>query len=290
MRIGDAFMKKALEKRENLRKPQLPSSRSSSSLGEPMASPVPSPNDRLNLLQKSLQDIIEVTEQCMQSVFPLLAVDPVRAASQLVALLNQKVAENNELAGILEDLGFCHGSFGGQPDWSLLGKNLSECRKALEASVQETKTLGTKRRAGRPFGSRNKAQEDAQGVDKDGGNFVTPQKSKRKSSEEDTSGTKKRRSEKKKTPEEVESAYPQDPEHELQEEEAEPNRRGGMILSLYTKCQIVECAKKLCEERKTQGVEKEVMARFKQYFFSVKQNRWKTGLLSKWTKILAAFL
>lgn len=282
LRPEDAFRSAALNKVEQRKQERLQRSHSIHSSEMEVDSSTPTPNsnaEKISRIEKSLLDLSDVSDQCMQFVFPLLATDPSQARVALVNLLNDKVVKNRELEAIFEDLGFVGGSFPDQPDWGLLGKNLADAKKSLERSLAELRHLGKQKRAGRPFGSRNKVAEH----DDD---FVTPDKPTKKrrtrNGEEDAGkATKKSKADK---PHLDEEAFPQDPEHELEEEPKEPNKAG--VISLYTKCQVVECAKKLQEENQTAFIEKEVMTRFKQYFFSSKSERWKTGLLAKWTQSL----
>lgn len=236
--------------------------------------------ETLSRIEKSLSDINDLTDQCMKFVFPLLATDPGQARMVLVNLLNDKVLQNQELEAIFEDLGFVKGNFPDQPDWALLGQNLSDAKKSLETSAEEFRHLGKRKRAGRPFGSRNKL------VDVDDGFEALKENKKRSRSKKtgDEGADEATKKSKTKKSDSHEQAFPQDPEHELDEEPKEPNKAG--VISLYTKCQVVECAKRLREEGQTACIEKEVMTRFKQYFLSPKTERWKTGLLHKWTQSL----
>ncbi|CAK9000255.1 Malate dehydrogenase 2, partial [Durusdinium trenchii] len=71
-----------------------------------------------------------------------------------------------------------------------------------------------------------------------------------------------------------------DPFAEMEEKDSNKNA----TIPLYTKAMIVEFALKLHRENSVTSIEREVMSRFKKFFFSYESNAWKSGLLGKWTR------
>ena len=132
----------------------------------------------------------------------------------------------------------------------------------------------TKKR-GRPFGSSNKAQKSDEKATKAPKSDKTRRKRNRGPDEDGDA---------------VETEGPPDSRDPFDDLEQQTNSRNKCCtIPLYSKCLVVEFAKKLKAEDRVQNVEKEVMLNFRKYFWSPEADRWKTGLLSKWWKCLCLF-
>lgn len=180
-------------------------------------------------------------------------------------------------------------------DFGSLGPFLAQAEKDRKDTINELEAAGVgtnKRRRGRPFGSRNVSKDDSktENVDEEANpemedEIPVPQKkSKRNSSKKVVQPAQKEPKSMGDDPQ----AGPGEPEKvdpfgEM-EQGNQPNKSSS--ISLYTKCLIIEMAKKMKEEGNVLNIEKEVMNRFKKYFYSQEGERWKTGLLCKWLKNL----
>lgn len=220
----------------------------------------------------------------METGMGILISDPESAVPRLRELLASLCAKNPGLIPVLSDIGM------GNEDTIAFTEVGSKLRKAEEQQQDILKELGpAKRRRGRPFGRQTAVAEDGE---------VTPSKTDQKKRKKTPSTKKKKKTDEDEeneeflTPEKSSdkkrkidldrkgSSNSGDPFGEL--EGKEPNK--AALISLYKKCLIVQFALKLLEDNPGANVEKEVMVRFKKFFFSVESNRFKTGLLGKWMK------
>lgn len=240
-------------------------------------------------VQANVRDLKEMQTWLMETGIPLLlsgAQEDARVAFE--EKIGSLTAGNPGLAVILEDAGLSVL----QPD---IGAKIRQLVSEQEEILAELGT-GTKKRRGRPFGTRNRAKDPAMDQDnkpkkakgrkrraasrtsptrgaeenhpEEDGPLLTPERP-------DRPKTKKRRQEP--------PFKDGDPFAEMEEKDSNKNA----TIPLYTKAMIVEFALKLHRENSVTSIEREVMSRFKKFFFSYESNAWKSGLLGKWTRYLA---
>ena len=155
-----------------------------------------------------------------------------------------------------------------QMDFSKVGQKLREAENAVDAIQKDLRAAGSTKRPGRPFGSKNKE---------------APKAKKQKKNEKDIEEAGLSDVEMGK----AKSSPPTDPFADLEASNKNPNKCA--TISLYSKCLVVEAAKQLHQEGGSNNLEREIMVRFKKYFYSYETERWKTGLLNKWWKYLAFY-
>lgn len=194
--------------------------------------------------------------------FGLCLSDPSLASQNLRNKIQLLVEQNSSLASVIEDLDLGDGVI----NFGMLGQQLRQKEEERHQVQQDLEKAGPgRRRPGRPFGSSKKRDLQAEG---DG----EPVKKRKKTKSEN-----KDKSAEDEPPEET------GPFDDCEDEKT-PNKCS--TISLYSKCLVIEVAKQIKESGQYQNVEKEVMMRFKKYFYSFEQERWKTGLLGKWWKYL----
>lgn len=194
--------------------------------------------------------------------FGLCLSDPSLASKNLRNKIQLLVEQNSSLTSVIEDLGLGDGVI----NFGMLGQQLRQIEEERHQVQQDLEKAGPgRRRPGRPFGSSNKRDLHEEGDGEPVKKRKTTKSSTRKKGDEDQ------------PPEET------DPFYDCEDEKS-PNKCA--TISLYAKCLVIEVAKKIKDSGQYQSVEKEIMMRFKKYFYSFEQERWKTGLLSKWWKYL----
>lgn len=205
---------------------------------------------------------------------------PKEASQEFRALLAELSGENPDLSNIGEELEL---NPEGDVNFVSLGQKLRQWEEQQEAIRRELPAVSsTKRPPGRPFGSCKKRKTTAGEEEAD---QKDTKKNKKKTRKKDT---KKKKTENQSEGEESvaveEEAPPTDPFGEVEEANKVPNKCS--MIPLYTKCIIVEYAKKVAAEGKERSVERAVMTHFRKYFFSQESNQWKSGLLRKWIQFL----
>ncbi|CAK9093208.1 AMSH-like ubiquitin thioesterase 2 (Deubiquitinating enzyme AMSH2) [Durusdinium trenchii] len=201
---------------------------------------------------------------------------PKEASQEFRALLAELSGENPDLSNIGEELEL---NPEGDVNFVSLGQKLRQWEEQQEAIRRELPAVSsTKRPPGRPFGSCKKRKTTAGEEEAD---QKDTKKNKKKTRKKDT---KKKKTENQSEGEESvaveEEAPPTDPFGEVEEANKVPNKCS--MIPLYTKCIIVEYAKKVAAEGKERSIERAVMTHFRKYFFSQESNQWKSGLLRKW--------
>lgn len=175
-------------------------------------------------------------------------------------------------------------------DWGSLGQRLEASEKEQQAIEKDLALAGaTRKRRGRPFGSKNIQTKPAtDGSGQEEGPLMTPPKKRKQGSSRKRLGKGQAMLGADPGSEvgaEGEPEVQTDPFHDCEEKDANK----GTTIPLYSKCLVVKLAKELLEKGNVHSVEKEVMTRFRKYFWSVESSRWKTGLLHKWIKHLVRF-
>lgn len=245
----------------------------------------PDPAVNLQQFQTSLKQIGNLKSWLVKSL-SLCFKNPLEASKQFRSLAGSLCGANAGLASVLDDLGVSRDS-DDVIDFGSLGEGLEKMEKQRIAIAEDLQAAGPIRKMrGRPFGSKNVEKPVAQQT-ADGANTQDAQDGAETKATKNTKGTRRPTSSKKKpVPEaEVEMADPPESTDPFAEDE-EKKKNKSCTISLYSKCLVVETAKKLQREGNHVSIEKEVMSRFKKYFYSPETERWKTGLLSKWTKRL----
>ena len=174
-------------------------------------------------------------------------------------------------------IGFRDGHFTEETDWDNMGTWLIHNRSQIQLSLDELQALATpKKKAGRPFGSKNKKRavaepdaEDPEEPDEDEAE-EPPAKKQR-------TGKKTKSKNGKKEPEDEEEEKP------VEQEDEEANR--ACSIPLIRKCEIVQKAKELMKTKSVTNVEKEVARLFPKEFATSRGKRGhKTGMLTKWIR------
>eukprot|EP00438_Fugacium_kawagutii_P009007 Skav217163 [mRNA] locus=scaffold566:173457:177478:+ [translate_table: standard] len=248
------------------------------------------PAANLKQFQSSLMQIGSLKSWLVKSL-SLCFKNPAEASKQFRSLAGSLCGANASLAPVLDDLEISLKT-DDIIDFGSLGENLDKIEKERISIVEDLQKAGPIRKMrGRPWGSRNVAKQD----DKDTTEGTRTPGAEAGADTAESKNTKRKRptsSKKKQVPEaeaEVAMADPP-PSTDPFAEEEEKKTNKTCTISLYSKCLVVETAKKLHQEGNTVNIEKEVMARFKKYFYSHDTERWKTGLLSKWKKRLVRIM
>ncbi len=237
----------------------------------------------LEHLEKTLGDIAALKSWLLQNMSLCLS-DPSKASQEIRNLAELKTKQNPDFAAVAEELGLTISET--DVDMGSLGHRLEKIESERLEIKKDLDLAGpARKRRGRPFGSTKKAAAHGDGE----GPLLTPEKKARSGK---SKGKRKAKTSVEKTDETGEGGETEagtgpdpsatDPFADL--EEKTPNK--SCTISLHSKCLVVEFALKLRESGTTHSIEKEVMARFPKYFWSVEKERWKTGLLSKWLKSL----
>ena len=199
--------------------------------------------------------VVESLDDCFKN--PMEANKALRAKVRVLEDVNPKLTTALDLDQMEEAF-----------DVPSLGRKVREAEETYEKDVLAAGRPTKKR--GRPFGSSNKAVKSDEKATTAG---MTRRKKKLKQDEEKADAV------------ETEGPpYSMDPFDDL--EQPTNSRNKCCTIPLYSKCLVVEFAKKVKAEDRVQSVEKEVMVNFRKYFWSPDTERWKTGLLSKWWKYL----
>ena len=203
--------------------------------------------------------------------------DSEQAQEQFKSLASKLLKKNPALAPILEDLELEHPS--GLTS-ARLGQKLRQIEEEQDLIQEDLEKLGpVPKKRGRPLGARAKDKtKDAQEEEGPSKRKRTVSKTKKGSKDMDADEDKADKDDKA-----PDTNPPGDPFADL-EEKGKGNRSPS--VPLYTKCLVVEYAKKCIEEGNCASVEQEVMRKFKKYFYSYDTETWKSGLLCKWTKFL----
>lgn len=211
----------------------------------------------------------------------LILEDTGKACQMFHLYLEKLVADSPKFVGILESL-----NVGDPVDFGAVSAKIRDIEHEQRQILADLQSLGKpRRRPGRPFGARNKVIAEPSGDLEDKGVELTPEKAvrnKRRTKPKDSKDAEAGNGEGGDEPAEPS----RDPFAEL-EEKKEPNKCA--LIPLYVKCMVVEFARKLQSEDTVANIEKEVMLQYKKYFWNPDSGRWKTGLLSKWTKFLDFF-
>lgn len=195
---------------------------------------------------------------------------------------------------LLEKVGFdiANGKFTDVPQWSTFPSTLIQYRNTVEHTLTELESLGTKGRVGRPYGRSGTKRTPSRSPDCDSTTTVPPS-----STGQGSSASSKKRRQKSAQPEagDGEDVDKDDmgglsrnlfDDYDPGDSDGEdgPNKNKASSIPLCTKCTVVELGKRLKAEG-CHNVEKEVMLKFKKLFWSDDKQRFKTGLLRKWTQI-----
>lgn len=231
----------------------------------------------MNTFQACLDDLAKMKTWLVES-FSSCVTSPDDAAKALQAFAKSLLAQNPALSEILGDLGIdleadC------QFNWGELGKQICKLeQERLEIKKDLESTGMMSRRRGRPFGSKASGQQSTTGEEDGGQDGSQPPTKRTKRSKPNCKDKGKGDLE-----DDAGNQPPPDPEG-IEDDQNKANK--CITIPLHSKCLVVETAKKVKKEGNVVNIEKEVMGRFKKYFFSPELNRWKTGLLSKWCKRL----
>lgn len=241
---------------------------------------IPRHRDCQEQVARNREDISRMKSWFLRSMAMCMN-QPEIALQSFKALLQQLESENPSLSsiGLFES--------DAELDLSTFGERLDKVEKQQRDIQADLAQVGpSRKRRGRPFGSSNKPKTtSAAEGDEDGPLLTPPKKARTKSGRKGKARDKGEAGESEKgagMEVEGEPSEGTDPFAEL--EEKEPNK--GVLISLYAKCLVVKTAKEVRAADRVHNVEMEVMKRFPKYFYSYESNRWKTGLLHKWTKSL----
>lgn len=266
-------MQKAAEMKVKAKVEKVDSSEDLQQPPSPEAEP-PSLLPSKNQVETNLSCLSSIKNWLLES-FQLMTGDPLEASGQFRDKLTTVMKTNPGFANIISDASIDLEDKG-LIDFGELGAFIRKTEGEQQQILSELQKLPkTQRRPGRPFGSRGKQEKSKKRKGKDGDGegdgdlLLTPEK------------PKKGRKNPKIQPGEEK---PGDPFFDL--EDRLPNK--SAVIPLHAKCLVVEFAKKLVQEKRVHKVEHEVMIRFKKYFWSPDHERWKTGLLHKWTKLLVS--
>lgn len=249
------------ESSEDLQQPPSPAA-------EP-ASLLPSKNQ----VEKNLSCLSSMKNWLLES-FQLMTGDPLEASRQFRDELTTLTETNPGFADIMSDASIDLDDKG-LIDFGEMGAFIRKAEGEQQEILSDLQKLPkTQRRPGRPFGStgkQEKSKKRKKGRDGDGEGdgdlLLTPEKPKKRNRRIQPG-----------------EENPGDPFFDL--EDRSPNK--SAVIPLHAKCLVVEFAKKMVQERQVHKVEHEVMVQFKKYFWSPEHERWKTGLLHKWTKLLVS--
>jgi len=218
-------------------------------------------------IEANIQALQDIRNWVMENL-TLLLQDPRHAEQELRKQVDSLSSKNEAVKVILSDVGL------GESDtinFADLGANL---RKAEQVQLDILQEIGPlKKRRGRPFGSIKVERPETE-----------PDQCKRKRNTkrknlEGSGGTEETaKKERKAGPDEPDGSG--DPFADL--EQKEPNK--ALLIPLYKKCLIIDFALNLQKEQPGSNIEKEVMVRFKKFFWSYEHEKWKSGLLGKWIK------
>lgn len=245
------------------------------------------PKEKVAATLRDLGNMKSWLVESMSSCF----MNPVEASSRLRTLLKGWVEVNPELSKVSVDLGIDLNEESAI-DFADFSQQLRRVEQEHEQILKDIEAAGTvKRRRGRPYGSKNKPKIAEEKEEEEGDTETC---------KETASKNVSKRSKRKKGhirqaqnskglaepggPQEQPGDPPPSTDPFAEMEETKANKCS--TISLYSKCLVVETALKLRAEGTVQNVEKEIMARFPHYFWSVQGARWKTGLLSKWCQCL----
>lgn len=180
------------------------------------------------------------------------------------------------------------------PTWAQIPSVLSQWRKNLQDIANDLAQLPEKGRVGRPYGKTGMKRTPSRSPPSEAA-ASEPCPSSTKSAETSLRGQKRRKANK-----EVDITDQGDDvqgggvqgggvrkklfeEYDPEASDLEETHNKSASISLKTKALIVEFGKRLESER-CPNVEKEVMVRYKKYFWSEDMQRFKSGMLRKWTK------
>lgn len=255
----------------------------------PVPPPVPKKREPLAVVEKKCAAIAGLKDYMMLNVWPLMAqLDKDTATTNLVSKLNEILQELPELASVFQEFGFVNQEFPEPVVWGKLSSELSRAETGFKDIIEELSKLKAKKARGRPFGSANKGRSGKDETGQTEGDeeleLETPRctrkrKTAAETAESSTKEPKKPKTQKASTADKAKGD--QEESCDGEEPTKEPNK--SIQIPLYTKCIIVEYAMKLAEDGTEASIEKAVMRKFKKYFFSVESERYKTGLLRKWT-------
>ena len=232
-------------------------------------------------VEANIECLKSIKEWVMETALPLLLTDPNKAKSDFQTLVAPFFDRSPSLKVVLEDVGITIEAV----DFGQLGAKL---REALEGQEAILKDLGpTKRRRGRPFGSKNLEKKEPGSRCKNGSRkgqkrAVEADNQPDATAEEDLVLTPERSA--KKLRRGNSSFGPQSTDTFADLEEKKSNRTTS--ITLYQKCKIVRKALALHEEQSHHCIEKEIMAMYPKIFYSSETDSWKTGLLNKWIQCL----
>ena len=239
----------------------------------------------IQTVQETLAAIKQLKDWLLESM-DLCFQEPEKASKEFRTKALELASANPGLSDLLTECGVSaeEGSTACL-NFSQLASFLRRAEGEQDQIQQDLLTAGPARRPrGRPFGSTNKKTEaDGEDASKKTRRKKTPKgkATGRKEPEAEDEGIQRADEEK-----EGETGFPEtDPFGDL-EQETSSKRNKCVTIPLYVKCLVVECAKKLEKDESVQSIEKEVMVRFKKYFYSCETNGWKSSLLSKWIKPL----
>ncbi len=230
-------------------------------------------------IENNLGTIVAMQDFVLQTVLPLLLVNPAQAEDELETELKRVAADPSVASGSLTEfldvVGCFKDSILQRPvNWSFFSSSLSDAKSKMAMIRDEFAALPNPRPKGRPFGHCNIKRSKSPDAGHDG---AQPTKKKK--------GSKSKEKKDKKESDPDEPPFSGDPFADLEAEQKPSNKH--TMIPLYKKYIIVKFAKDLAEAGTVQNVEKEVMCKFHKYFWSEAAGKYKTGLLSKWTKILA---
>eukprot|EP00438_Fugacium_kawagutii_P012710 Skav228200 [mRNA] locus=scaffold704:266537:278731:- [translate_table: standard] len=264
------------EKLEQLAKNKVNQQRQPSppdSAGDDSAEQQPEPprnSFHMQTFQACSDDLAKMKTWLVES-FSLCMTSPDDAARAFRALAKSLLENNSAFSEILADL-LIDVTADDQINWGELGKQICKLEQERAAIKMDLDAAGPiSRRRGRPFGKKNSAKQLCEGEEPDGSE---PPSKRAKNSKR-----KCKRTQADKGKGDLEDEAGAGPPADLDDDAADEQNKSNKCttIPLHSKCLVVEVAKKLKKDASVHNIEKEVMVRFKKYFFSPELSRWKTG-------------
>lgn len=185
------------------------------------------------------------------------------------------------------------------PQWFAMPALLLQKTTEVQKIMDDMESLGpVPGRVGRPFGSKGRKRVPSPSPVNADAEAPAKKSATKSSSSKKRKGAKNKKQKPNHSEEEEEAALdPDSVKKKLFEEYEDPfasdmdveenSGNKAACVPLYKKCLAVELGKRLQQEGNCRNIEKEVMGRFKNLFWNADLQRWKTGLLCKWTKTLS---
>lgn len=244
------------------------------------SAPSTPPSSSKKDIVKNVNSLGEIKNWLVESM-NIILVNPSEAGKLFQRLVEKLIDENPNFSSLAD--------FAAEDmvDFGAVSTRLRDLEAEQSAILGDLESIApARRRPGRPFGAQNKPKSASKIEEEDGedkGKLLTPEKPKRKRKVRTSDKAKEGEQDHCPDAEVPNTSEPSGDPFQEMEDVKEPNKCA--TIPLHTKCIVVEYAKQLKEAGNVSNIEKEVMLHFKKYFFSPESGRWKSGLLSKWTKI-----